>query len=94
MTEPHALYTVTDSDSDDERRHYHDCGELIGVEIDGVIVRKGDIYYSLLLVCPRCRTLITWRADRLKAIIAKGRREIHGLLAELDIEKIVIDTSE
>ena len=93
MTEPKAEY-VTETDSEDGHRHYHDCGHLIGVEVDGVIIRKGDVYYSLLLVCPECRTLITWRADRLKAMLARQKREYHGLLEELDIQKIIVETVE
>ena len=85
---------VTETDSEDGHRHYHDCGHLIGVEVDGVIIRKGDVYYSLLLVCPECRTLITWRADRLKAMLARQKREYHGLLEELDIQKIIVETVE
>ena len=94
MTETQALYTVTDTDGEDEHRHYHDCGHLIGVEIDGVIIRKGDIYYSLLMVCPQCRTLITWKKDRLKEILTKYRKEYHGMLEELDIEKIIVTNTE
>jgi hypothetical protein len=94
MTEPQTAYVTESVTDEDERKHFHDCGHLIGVECDGVLVRKGDIYYSLLLVCPDCRTLITWRADRLKAMLARQRREYHGLLAELDIDKIVISASE
>ena len=77
-----------------DHRHYHDCGHLIGIERDGVLIRGGDIYYSLLLVCPECRTLVTWKADRLKSILVKSRREIHGLLEELDIQKIILSVDE
>jgi hypothetical protein len=89
MTEVKAEYVT---EAEDERKHYHDCGHLIGVEVDGVIIRKGDIYYSLLLVCPDCRTLITWRADRLKALLARYKRRQSGLLEELEAPLIILET--
>jgi hypothetical protein len=77
-----------------DHRHYHDCGHLIGIERDGVLIRGGDIYYSLLMVCPECRTLVTWKADRLKSLTTKWRKERHELLEELDIDKIILSVEE
>ena len=96
MTEPQAEYvtkTVTDGDGE-RQRFYHDCGYFVGYEVDGVLVRKGDIHYSILMVCPDCRTLITWKADRLKSLVKKWRKEYHGLLEELDVEKLVVESVE
>lgn len=94
VTELQSEYITASTTDEDNHRRYHDCGHLIGVEFDGVLVRRGDIFYSLLMICPECKTLITWKADRLKSILTRYRREIHGLLEELDIQKIIVETVE